>query len=47
MYAHLFSGKRYDIGNKLDWLKANIELGMKDKELGKDITRFIQSKCRK
>jgi UTP--glucose-1-phosphate uridylyltransferase len=47
MYAHLFSGRRYDIGNKLDWLKANIELGMKDKELGKDITGFIQSKCRK
>lgn len=47
MYAHLFSGRRYDIGNKLDWLKANIELGMKDKELGKDITGFIQTICRK
>lgn len=47
MYAHLFSGRRYDIGNKLDWLKANIELGMQDKELGKDITGFIQSICGK
>jgi UTP--glucose-1-phosphate uridylyltransferase len=47
MYAHLFSGRRYDIGNKLDWLKANIELGIQDKELGKDITGFIQSICRK
>jgi len=47
MYAHLFSGKRYDIGNKLDWLKANIELGMQDKELGKDISDFIQNIGRK
>jgi UTP--glucose-1-phosphate uridylyltransferase len=47
IYAHLFSGKRYDIGNKPDWLKANIELGMQDKELGKDITEFIKSICRK
>jgi len=47
MYAHLFSGRRYDIGNKPDWLKANIELGMQDKELGKDITDFIKRICRK
>jgi len=47
MYAHLFSGRRYDIGNKLDWLKANIELGMQDRELGKDITGFIENLCRK
>jgi len=47
MYAHLFSGRRYDIGNKLDWLKANVELGMQDKELGKDLKGFIQSICRK
>jgi len=47
MYAHLFSGRRYDIGNKLDWLKANIELGIQDEELGKDITDFIKHFCRK
>jgi UTP--glucose-1-phosphate uridylyltransferase len=47
MYAHLFSGKRYDIGNKPDWLKANIELGMHDKELGKELTGFIHNICRK
>ena len=47
MYAHLFSGRRYDIGNKLDWLKANIDLGIKDKELGTEITAFIQELCTK
>ena len=43
MYAYLFRGKRYDIGNKLDWLKANIELALKDDELGKEIRDFIKS----
>ena len=43
MYAHLFSGRRYDIGNKLDWLKANIELGIQDDELGEDIDNFIRT----
>ncbi len=43
MYAYLFRGKRYDIGNKVDWLKANIELALEDEELGRDIVRFIKS----
>jgi UTP--glucose-1-phosphate uridylyltransferase len=47
MYAHLFSGRRYDIGNKLDWLKANIELGINDDELGTDIKNFIQTLYKK
>jgi len=43
MYAYLFKGKRYDIGNKVDWLKANIELALKDEELGDEIKTFIKS----
>ncbi|MEM2174552.1 MAG: UTP--glucose-1-phosphate uridylyltransferase, partial [Candidatus Micrarchaeia archaeon] len=34
VYAMLYNGKRYDIGNKLDWLKANIEIALKDQEFG-------------
>ena len=30
----LYNGKRYDIGNKLEWLKANVELALRDEELG-------------
>ncbi|MFA5771224.1 MAG: UTP--glucose-1-phosphate uridylyltransferase GalU [Thermoplasmata archaeon] len=26
IYAHLIEGKRYDVGNKVDWLQTNIEL---------------------
>jgi UTP--glucose-1-phosphate uridylyltransferase len=47
IYAHLFTGKRYDIGNKLDWLKANIELGIQDDELGEDIDHFVRTLIRK
>ena len=43
IYAYLFRGRRYDIGNKVDWLKANIELALEDKELGEEIRRFIKS----
>lgn len=41
MYAYLFRGRRYDIGNKLDWLKANIEVAIEDEEIGKDIRDFL------
>jgi UTP--glucose-1-phosphate uridylyltransferase len=41
MYAYLFRGKRYDIGNKLDWLKANIEMALEDGEVGEEIREFI------
>jgi len=41
MYAYLYRGKRYDIGNKLDWLKANIEMALEDKEIGAEIRKFI------
>ncbi len=43
MYAYLFKGKRYDIGNKLDWLKANIELALDDVEVGEGIRELIRS----
>ena len=30
MYAYVYKGRRYDIGNKLDWIKSNIELSLTD-----------------
>ena len=44
MYAYLFKGKRYDIGNKVDWLKANIDLALEDEEFGEEIRKFIKLK---
>jgi UTP--glucose-1-phosphate uridylyltransferase len=45
LYAHIYKGRRYDIGNKTDWLKANIELGMMDPIIGKDIQETCRELC--
>jgi len=42
IHAYLYDGKRYDIGNKTEWLKANIELGLKDPDLGTEIQEFVR-----
>ncbi len=34
MYGLRFEGKRYDMGNKLDFLKTNVAYGLKSKEFG-------------
>jgi UTP--glucose-1-phosphate uridylyltransferase len=34
MYALAFQGKRYDVGNKLEYLQANVELALKHGEVG-------------
>ncbi len=40
--AHLFSGKVYDIGNKLSWLKATIEFALKS-EIAEEVKNHIKS----
>ena len=42
VYAYLYHGRRFDIGNKLDWLKANIELGSEDEEVGKEMKGWLE-----
>ena len=41
VYAYLYSGKRYDIGNKVEWLKANFEIALRDKELGEEFKKWL------
>lgn len=43
IYAYLYNGRRYDIGNRTDWFKANMELCTADKEIGAEIKDFIRS----
>jgi UTP--glucose-1-phosphate uridylyltransferase len=45
-YAVLYQGRRFDIGNKIDWLKSNIELALEDPEFGPAITPFLESLVR-
>jgi len=42
MYGLHFEGKRYDIGNKIDFLKTNIELGLKRPDMAEELTAFIK-----
>lgn len=42
MYGYYFEGKRFDTGNPLGFLQANIYAGMQDKNLKSDIKNFIQ-----
>ena len=42
MYGFRFEGKRYDIGNKLGFIKTNIEFGLKNKEIGEELKNYLK-----
>ena len=42
IYGYKFDGIRYDIGNKLDFLKTNIEFALKRKDLGSEFLTFLK-----
>jgi len=42
IYGLHFEGKRYDIGNKLDFLKTNVIFGLRHAELGPQFRRFLE-----
>lgn len=42
MFGLRFAGKRYDIGNKLDFLKTNIEFGLKRDDIGPDLADYLR-----
>jgi UTP--glucose-1-phosphate uridylyltransferase len=41
LYACTFPGRRYDAGNKLDFLRATVELALEHPELGTDFRRVL------
>ncbi len=41
IYAHIFSGKVYDIGNKFTWLRASIEFALRS-EIGDELKKVIK-----
>ena len=43
VYAYEFTGRRYDAGNKLDYLRANVELALEDPEIGPQFRRYLES----
>jgi UTP--glucose-1-phosphate uridylyltransferase len=43
MYGLKFKGTRYDIGNKLDFLKTNIIYGLEHEEVGKPLREWLKT----
>src|SRR6201988_2387976 len=43
VYAHRFTGKRYDCGCKLGYLQATVEFALGHPQLGKDFGKYLQS----
>lgn len=43
VYAHRFSGKRYDCGSKLGYLQATVEYALGHPQLGKDFRKYLQT----
>lgn len=42
IYSKTFDGKRYDIGNKLDFIKTTIEFALKRKEFSSKVLAFMK-----
>lgn len=42
LYATLFEGRRFDAGDKLGYLKANVEVALKHPELSKDFEAYLR-----
>lgn len=42
VYSYTFEGKRYDIGDKLDYLKTTVEFGLKRKEFKNEFREFLK-----
>ncbi len=43
LYGCVFEGTRYDCGNKLGFLKAQVELGLKHPEIGKELRKYLKT----
>ncbi|UOQ59987.1 UTP--glucose-1-phosphate uridylyltransferase [Leucobacter rhizosphaerae] len=41
VYGVIFRGRRYDTGDRADWIKANVLLGVDHEELGEEITEWV------
>lgn len=42
MYAYNFTGKRYDTGNKLGYLKAVVEFALRREDLGEEFKKYLK-----
>ena len=43
MYAYKFEGKRYDVGDKLGYIQANIEYALRNPELREELVEYLHN----
>jgi UTP--glucose-1-phosphate uridylyltransferase len=43
LLAYVYDGKSYDAGDKLGFLKATVEIGMENREFGKDFREYLRA----
>ena len=43
VYAHRFTGKRYDCGSKLGYLQATVEYALGHPQLGKEFAKYLKT----
>ena len=41
LFGLKYEGKRHDIGNKLDFIKANVEFGLEREDIGSDLREWL------
>jgi UTP--glucose-1-phosphate uridylyltransferase len=46
VFGRVFTHGRYDIGQKLDFLRANIELALRRPDLGPDLAEYLRALVR-
>lgn len=44
VYSKIIEGVHYDTGNKFSWLRTNIELGLRDQEIGGQLKEYLRNK---
>ncbi|MBU0479453.1 MAG: UTP--glucose-1-phosphate uridylyltransferase GalU [Candidatus Thermoplasmatota archaeon] len=44
IYAYEFYGTRYDLGNKMDWLKTTIDVALMRQEFREELLEFLKQK---
>jgi len=42
VYAYDFEGERYDVGEKLGFIRTTIEFAMKDEEIGREVEKMLK-----
>ena len=46
LYGCQFEGTRHDCGNKLGFLKAQVELGLQHPDIGPDLKKYLKKACK-